>query len=133
MNTIIKPGSLDETSHLPEEDVTTVPGVEGDIREFVRRDLAGVRKLPHVDDYAPTTGNIGVMLERVSNHSITEIDNLIAELQAVRDFLASESDRVQREIANFTQVSQAATASAKVILDSMGQWKSAVGSVRREP
>lgn len=130
MNTVVKPGKPDEAARLPEENVTTVPNVEGDIREFVRRDVAGVRKLPHVDDYGSGPGNIGMMIERVSNHSIREIDNLIAELQAVRDFLAAEGERVQREIANFTQVSQAATASAKVILDSMGQWKSAVGSVR---
>jgi hypothetical protein len=130
MNTVVKPGRTieDQATKLPDDDVTTVPNMEGDIREFVRRDVSGYRKLPHVDEYGPT--NINMLIERAGGNSLREIDTLIAELQAVRNFLAAEAERMQREVANFTQVSQAATASAKVILDSMTQWKSAVGSTR---
>jgi hypothetical protein len=106
-------------------------GVEGEIREFVRRDVTPARRLPHVDGDLGTT-SISALMERVSGNSIKELDHLIAELTVVRDYLRSEGDRVQREITNYAQVSQAATASAKIILDSMGQWKtgSSTGPLR---
>jgi hypothetical protein len=60
-----------------------------------------------------------------------DIDNLIHELQTVREILRSEGERVQREIAGYAHLSQAARKSTKVIADSVTQWKSAVGEVRR--
>lgn len=120
----------DKTGRTPEEAVATVSNVEGEIREFVRRDLAAGRKPYDGQDLAP--GNINFLIERVGGSSIKEIDHLISELTVVRDYLRAESERVQREIANYAQVSQAAMASAKIILDSMGQWKSAVGTIRSE-
>jgi hypothetical protein len=74
--------------------------------------------------------NINFLIERVSGSSIREIDNLIGDLQTVREFLRSEGERVTREITNYAQASQAAMSSAKIISDSMGQWKAAVGAMR---
>lgn len=117
----------------PEEAMATLANVEGEIREFVRRDVTQApRKLPPVDGGEGSPGDINALVERISGGSIREIDALISELTVVRDYLVREGERVQRELANFTQVSQAATASAKVILESMGQWKGAVGAVRPE-
>ncbi|HEX2216855.1 MAG TPA: hypothetical protein VHG27_09235 [Xanthobacteraceae bacterium] len=132
MNTAIKPvkPNEDKAADGPDEALAMVSNVEGEIRDFVRRDLAGARRLPHFDaaEFAP--GNVGGLIERIGGTSIKEIDHLIGELQLVRDYLQAEGERVQREIANYAQVSQAAMASAKIILDSMGQWKTAVGTIR---
>ena len=139
MNTVVKPAARPaddksprppEQGRSPDEAVATVSSVEGEIREFVRRDLSASRKLPAADAPDLGPGNLNSLLDRVGGTSIKEIDNLIAELQLVRDYLQAEGERVQREIANYTQVSQAAMASAKIILDSMGQWKTAVGTIR---
>jgi hypothetical protein len=62
---------------------------------------------------------------------VKEIDNLIAELQAVRNFLMAEGERVQRELANYAQATQAALSSVKIITDSMGQWKGSAGASSR--
>ena len=137
MNNVSKPGRpTDVSTARPTETADTpatpLESVEGEIREFVRRDVTNPRRLPHVDSPEFGSGNVNFLIERVAGTSIKELDHLIAELQTVRDFLQSEGERVQREITNYAQISQAAMSSAKVILDSMGQWKSAVGPGRGE-
>jgi len=76
------------------------------------------------------TDGIERFVQRTGGASVKEIDNLITELHAVREFLVAEGERVQREIAHYTQTSKAALSSARIILDSMGQWKSAAGAPR---
>jgi hypothetical protein len=49
---------------------------------------------------------------------------VIAELTRVRDMLRSEGERVQREVAGYASLSQAAMTSMKIIADSVVQWKS---------
>jgi hypothetical protein len=127
MNTVGKPTRPDEAARTPEEAVATVANVEGEIREFVRRDLAGAPRRPDSQGVGePIPQNLNQLIERVAGTSIKELDQLISELTVVRDYLKAEGERVQREIANYAQVSQAAMSSAKIILDSMGQWKSTV-------
>ncbi len=104
---------------------------EGEIREFIRRDVAQLRR-PGVEPQTSeqATANINSLLDRVSGSSVTEIDALIADLRNVRDFLHSEGERVQREIASYAQLSQVAMTSIKIIADSMGQWKTKVQDAR---
>ena len=61
-----------------------------------------------------------------------EIEKLISELQSLRDFLRNEGERVQREIAGYVQLSDAAMKSTKIIADSVAQWKGAVDNTRTE-
>ncbi len=61
--------------------------VEGEIREFVRRDVATLRR--HAEnDSEIVASNINSLLQRVAGTSIQEIDKLIAELQTLRDRLS---------------------------------------------
>ena len=60
-----------------------------------------------------------------------EIDNLIAELQSVRNFLMAEGERVQRELSRYAQSTQAALSSVKIITESMGEWKNSAGGSSR--
>ena len=53
-----------------------------------------------------------------------EIDRVILELQAVRELLRDEGERVTREISSYASLSHAATTSMKVIADSITQWRS---------
>ena len=74
--------------------------VEGEIREFVRRDVATLRR--HAEnDSEIVASNINSLLQRVAGTSIQEIDKLIAELQTLRDRLSTEAARVQREIVEY--------------------------------
>jgi hypothetical protein len=95
---------------------------EGEIREFVRKDVAPWRKRPETPPEAPAE-NVSMLVQRVAGASLSEIDHVIDELRNMREFLRNEGDRVQREIAGYATVSQAAAASMKVISESMAQWR----------
>jgi hypothetical protein len=95
--------------------------VEGEIRDFVRRDVASLRRPDNESEVV--ANNIGTLLQRVAGSSVQEIDRLISELQRVRDLLQNEGARVQREIVEFATLSQAAMQSTRVISDSLTTWK----------
>jgi hypothetical protein len=99
-----------------------VAEVEGEIRDFVRRDSAAFRRQP-VSDGEMVANNISSLLQRVSGNSVQEIDRLIRELQALRDTLHHEAARVQREIVEYATLSQAATQSTKILAESLTHWK----------
>ena len=103
---------------------------EGEIREFIRRDVAHLRRPAADGSSDQAAGNINSLLDRVSGSSVSEIDSLIADLRNVRDFLQTESERVQREITSYAQLSQVAMTSVKIIGESMAQWKSQVSDAR---
>jgi len=104
--------------------------VEGEIREFVRRDITMLRRPPFDSTGEGTTNNVNSLVQRVTSSSVQEIDKLIAELQALREALQREGDRVQREVTGYAQLSQSAMASTKVIAEGMAQWKSSFENTR---
>ncbi len=96
--------------------------VEGEIREFVRRDVAGLRR-EQENDGEMVANNISSLLQRVSVNSTQEIDRLIGDLKTLRDRLQYEAERVQREIVEYADMSQAAMQSTKIIGESLNHWK----------
>ena len=100
-----------------------VTAFEGEIREFVRRDVAFLRRQRNETDGDPVSDNLNSLIRRVSGASMEEIDRVILELQGVRDMLRSEGERVSREIAGYAALSHAAMTAMKVIGDSLKQWK----------
>jgi hypothetical protein len=58
-------------------------------------------------------------------HSIAEIEKLIGELQEAREFLQSEGERVRRETERYTNLTQTASASVKIISDTVVGWREA--------
>ena len=111
------------------EDTESPSEFEGEIREFIRRDVSHLRR-PQSESSEQAVNNINSLLDRVSGSSVAEIDRLIADLTSVRDFLHSEGERVQREIHSYAQLSTVAMTSVKIIAESMGQWKSQVSDTR---
>jgi hypothetical protein len=107
-------------------DDTPTSEFEGEIREFVRKDVAPWRK--RLEPIEQPAENVGTLIQRVAGASLVEIDGVIEELRNMRDFLHNEGDRVQREIAGYVQVSQTAAASMKIIAESMAQWRAAAGA-----
>lgn len=114
---------------LGEIDQTAANAFEGEIREFVRRDVAFLRRQRNDGETAsePTADNLNALIRRVSGASMEEIDRVILELQGVRDMLREEGDRVSREIAGYASLSHAAMTAMKVIGDSLTHWKAAPG------
>ena len=121
-------------SERTESEQAAVAAFEGEIREFVRRDVAHLRRQRNdVEQPAsePVTDNLNVLIRRVSGASMDEIDRVILELQGVREMLRSEGERVGREIAGYASLSHAAMTAMKVIGDSLTQWKSAPNNYNR--
>ena len=104
------------------EAAAVVTEVEGEIWDFIRRDISHLRRPREVDTGA--ADNIGALIQRVSTASVDEIDRVISELQHVRETLRREGERVQREITGYAGLSQAAMSSMKIIAENLQQWKS---------
>jgi hypothetical protein len=68
---------------------------------------------------------INSVLQRATTASVQEINNLIMELQGLRDTLDSERARVQREIVQYSTLTRGALHSTKVIAGSLTQFKKA--------
>ena len=74
-------------------------------------------------------GNEKIVAERLDDFldvgatTIADLDNLITQLQDARDYLQAESERVRLANARYAHLAQTASASAKIIADSMGQWR----------
>jgi hypothetical protein len=109
---------------LSEINQAAANAVEGEIREFVRRDVAFLRRQRSEGDGGDgVSDNLNSLIRRVSGASMEEIDRVILELQGVRDMLRNEGERVSREIAGYASLSHAAMTAMKVIGDSLKQWK----------
>jgi len=117
-----KPERTNEGEQQAAAATAAVEQVEGEIRAFVRRDLSAFRRT-RTEQGEPGVDNINSVIDRVSGASVAEIDRVIHELTRVRDLLRSEGERVQREVAGFATLSQAAMTSMKIIADSVTQWK----------
>ena len=122
-----------------DNNLAAVSEVEAGIRDFVRNDVAYLRRpaaTPSATD-APldvnadaTVNNVNSLIQHVAGTSLAEIENLVAELEALRDLLHNEGQRVQREIAGYAQLSQAAMKSTRMIADNVSQWKKAAENLR---
>ena len=129
--------STEEDSNL-----IAVSEVEAGIRDFVRNDVAYLRRpaagvasdadapLPLEPSAEATVNNVNSLIQRVAGTSLSEIENLISELESLRDLLHAEGQRVQREISGYAQLSQAAMKSTRMIADNVTQWKRAADGLR---
>jgi hypothetical protein len=104
--------------------VDTVPvSMEGNIRSLVRSNRSA-------NVYDSVASNDAIATGAAS---IADIDRLMAELQAARDYLQAEGERVRQINANYAHLAQTASASARVISDSIGKWGMTEQASGREP
>jgi hypothetical protein len=137
MNATIRSEQIEPTGEV-DNNLAAVSEVEAGIRDFVRNDIAYLRR-PAVasPETAPldasaeaTVNNVNSLIQRVAGTSLGEIEKLIAELESLRDLLHAEGQRVQREISGYAQLSQAAMKSTRMIADNVTQWKRAADGLR---
>jgi hypothetical protein len=67
--------------------------------------------------------DVASLIRSVGMTSITDIDNLVSELQEARNYLQSEGERIQAEEANYAALAGAASASVKIIFDVLRAWR----------
>jgi hypothetical protein len=99
--------------------------VESETRHLVH---AGAPSTPT----AETDVEIAPLVQNVGAKSIAEIEKLIGELQEAKDFLQSEGERVRREATNYTNLTQMASASVKIISDTVAGWREAGHPLRNQ-
>ena len=83
-------------------------------------------------DAAPETvsDNVSSMVQNLGAPSIDELEKIIGELQQARTYLKSESERIARETVGYTELSQTAMESVRIIAETVGEWRKAGHPVR---
>ena len=138
MNATTGTEKIDPTEE--QSNLAAVSDVEAGIRDFVRNDVANLRRpnsgppasAESVTEQSPevSVNNVNSLIQRVAVASIQDIENLISELESLRDLLHAEGERVQREISSYAQLSQAAMKSTRLIADNVEQWKGSAENLR---
>ena len=81
----------------------------------------------HSDALSPAETDVELepLILKVGACSIAEFEKLLGELQEAKNFLQSEGKRIQRETAQYTNLARTASASVKIISDTMREWREA--------
>jgi pyruvate-formate lyase len=100
---------------------SSASAVEGEMRDLVR----GVAAARKATAEAGAEGADGVLpvIARIAAASLEEIDKLIRDLQDSRNYLQAEADRIQREAARYSELSDNALQAAKIITQHLGGWR----------
>ena len=133
-----RPEKIESTeTETVDNNLAAVTEVEAGIRDFVRNDIAYLRRPAAGSTETPldpsaeaTVTNVNSLIQRVAGTSLAEIENLISELESLRDLLHAEGQRVQREISGYAQLSQAAMKSTRIIAENVAQWKRTADGLR---
>jgi hypothetical protein len=100
---------------------------EGEIRELIRsRDVTFLRT-PTAKGVGDAS-NLNSLIQRVAGNSTVEIENLIDQLQDMREYLQNEGVRVSQEISSYAQASQSARSQVESISDQLAQWRASIQS-----
>ena len=91
---------------------------ESENRDLVHVEASSTPKTEIDADVAP-------LIRKAGATSIAEIEKLIGQLQETKNFLESEADRIERETARFMNLTQMASASIKIIFDTVSGWREA--------
>jgi hypothetical protein len=97
----------------------------GGNREPAEREESGTHRRPETLDVSAE--RLSSLITRVAGTSEKEIDNLIAELQALRNFLQAEGERVQRELSSYARAAQAALSFVRLISEALVREQHAAG------
>ena len=79
-----------------------------------------------------TDVEVAPLVQKLGTTSIAEVEKMIEELQEARDFLQAEGERVQREAEHYTTLTQMASASLKIISDTVAGWREAGHPLRND-
>jgi hypothetical protein len=99
--------------------------IESESRALVHAEAPSTPKSETDVEIVPLVQNLGTT-------SIAEIEKMIGELQEARDFLQAEGERVQREAEHYTTLTQMASASVKIMSDTVAGWREAGHPLRND-
>ena len=79
------------------------------------------------------TENLSDLLGRVSNNSTGEIDSLIGDFEQLRRKLQTDGERIQRDIEEYTALSQQVMQMTKTIFESVEKVRASADRPQGEP
>jgi len=105
-----------------------LPEIEDEFRELVRR-----RGIPKVRSESGNGGgdDLNSIAQSISGPVVLEIENLIVQLQDVREHLVNEGQRLQHAITEYVHMSEASTKSTKIIAEGLTRWRPENGRADR--
>jgi hypothetical protein len=105
--------------------------IEGATNGGARGERAMTSK-SHVElETQPNSETIAALVKKVGAPSIAEIEKLIGDLEAARSYLQAEGERIQQEMSRYAHLSDTASASVKIITESLGQWRKGNDAARK--
>ena len=116
--------SKPETS--PSQAELAIKSLEQEISNSVQGDRLTNRLTkftPRSEAAGEASETFGELVKKMGATSIAEIEKLISDLQVARNYLTAEADRIQQDIARYAHLSDTASASVKIITESLGQWR----------
>jgi len=112
--------------NAPKADLESDTTIEDEIGNTVRSDRLSERRprfKPLPEPGGELSETIGELIQKVGAPSIAEIEKLISDLQGARNYLKAEAERIQQETQRYAHLSDTASASVKIITESLGQWR----------
>jgi len=90
-----------------------------------------MQKLPHfrpaeTDNGEMPTENLNALLGRVSENSMSQIDDLVSDFGRLREKLRTDGERIQREIEEYAALSQQVMQLTKTISESVEKVRASV-------
>ena len=80
---------------------------------------------PNPSSPPETDADVAPLIQKVGAPSIAQIERLIGELHEAKNLLESERERIQRETARYIKFTQMASASVRIISDTLSGWRQA--------
>jgi hypothetical protein len=102
--------------------------IEINVRELKPADAA-FRQTENDSAEMAAANNLATLLDRVSDVTTREIENLLGELRGLREKLKTDRDRIKGDLAKYAELSQAVTQLSANISDSVLSLPSAPGIV----
>jgi len=97
---------------------------EAEIQEIIRRGVAQHTKNGGAETSGdPISKSVNLLISRVVGESFEQIDELIGDLQLVRNMLRREGERVNREVANYVSLNYAVRTAMGTIRESVTRWQ----------
>ena len=104
--------------------------LEIEVRENIHelaRGSSAVFRPGEASDAETSTDNLAALLRRVAEASTRDLDGLIGDLQALRRKLNIDGNRIQRDIAEYTELSQQVMQLTNIISESVKKLPTAPG------
>jgi hypothetical protein len=94
--------------------------VEGKMRDLLRNVVRSTK--PQAQNSSVIDEGELPFIASMAAAPIREIERLLSELQESRTFLSEEAQRIERQIARYTEVSAGALDAAKIVTRHMTEW-----------